>query len=274
MISFIGVISFSGFLNVSVKLLMSILLSGSLGGFIGLVDDLFKLNKRTLVYLTLLIALPVITFRAGSTVVYLTPWGPRDLGLFFWLIVPFVFAYLTNSVNIYAAVNGLEAGLGFVTSFSLGVCALIYGSLEAALSLFTLAGSLLGFLYWNKYPSKVFPGNIGTYFIGSVLAASIIAGVIKLAGVIATFPYFINFVLRLKHRFKPTFARKTMDGLIYSERVDALFAYPIHGKPRSEKQVFLFCLMVQVFFGFLAVSFSWYHALLVKGAPVLLGGYP
>jgi UDP-N-acetylmuramyl pentapeptide phosphotransferase/UDP-N-acetylglucosamine-1-phosphate transferase len=99
---------------------------------------------------------------------------------------------LTNGINIYAGFNGLETGLGLITSFSLGICSLIYGSLESAISLLVLAGALTAFLKWNLPPAKVLPGNSGSYLIGAVLSASIIAGSIKLAGTIACVPYLFN----------------------------------------------------------------------------------
>lgn len=253
MLGYMIPMAFTGLLGVSEKYILAVLFSSSLGGVIGLFDDLFKLNKVSLILLTLLIGVPIATLRAGIPIVYSSPWGKLNLGVYFWLAVPFIFAFLTNGVNIYAGFNGLEAGLGAITAGSLAVCAILYGSREAALSLLSLTGSLLGFLIWNKYPAKVFPGNVGTYFVGSVLAASIIVGTIKLAGIIAIVPYFVNFLLRLKDGFKWTVGKVDAEGKVYEDRINALWAIFMYKRPRDEWKVVRDCWLLQLLFGALAV---------------------
>ena len=235
--------------------LLGLILASTLGVIIGLVDDILTLEKRTLVLSTLFAGLPISIYKIGSPYIYATPFGPISLDPYFWFLVPFVFAYYCNSVNIYAGFNGLEAGLGFITSTSLGVCAIIYGSYESAFLLFSLSGALLAFLKYNWYPAKIFPGNSGTYLIGSVFAATIIAGTLKTVGLIATFPYFINFILRLKDRLRWTVGEMNDEGLIYSDKICALWAVFIR-KPTKEKNIVLKCLILQLLFGGLAISYA------------------
>lgn len=253
---YLGALTLAGFLPLDEKLMLSIFLSSSLGALIGLVDDIFTLNRKTLVALTFVVGLPIITFRAGSTVVTIHPFGPVDLGVGFWLLVPLIFAFLTNSVNIYAGFNGLEAGLGVITCLSLGISAFIYGAMESATSLITISGALLGFLYHNKYPAKVFLGNSGTYLIGAVLAASIIAGVIKMAGIIACFPYVINFILRAIDRFTWTVGETNPDERIYTDKRSSLWALFIVNHPRDERTIVYYCLVLQMVFGVTAILYS------------------
>ena len=258
-------LTISGILNLEYRFLFAIFLSATLAALAGLIDDLFKLSKSALVALTFLISLPVVAFQAGTTLVYLTPVGPRDLGWFFWLLVPFAFAFLMNGVNIYAGFNGLEAGLGFISSLSLGICAMIYGSWESAASLLALAGSLLSFLRWNWFPAKIFIGNTGTFLIGGVIAASIIAGTIKLAGVIALFPYIANFMLRVRDRFTCTVADVEMfpDGTLKNRKLTALWALFIRKSPATETNVVTHCLLIQIVFGLIAITFSYNHVGLI-----------
>jgi len=258
-------LTMSGILNLEYRFSFAIFLSATLAALAGLVDDLFKLSKSALVALTFLISLPVIAFQAGTTLVYLTPVGPRDLGWFFWLLVPFAFAFLMNGVNIYAGFNGLEAGLGFVSSLSLGICAVMYGSWESAVSLFALSGALLSFLRWNWFPAKIFIGNTGTFLIGAVLVASIIAGTIKLAGVIALFPYIINFILRARDRFITTVAdiETLADGTLSNNKLTALWALFMYRSPVKESAAVTRCLLVQAIFGVFAIVFAYYHANLI-----------
>ncbi|MFQ6126791.1 MAG: hypothetical protein ACE5PM_06265 [Candidatus Hydrothermarchaeales archaeon] len=260
LVGFIGAVTLSGMMGVNEKLMLAILLSASLGGLIGLLDDLFTLNKKVLVFSTLLMGMPIITFRAGSTMIYLTPFGPADLGVFFWLSVPLIFAFLANGVNIYAGFNGLEAGLGAITATSLAISSLVYGSTESAIAFFSLTGALIAFLKWNWHPAKVFPGNSGTYLIGAVLAASIIAGMIKLAGVIATTPYLINLLLRALDGFRWSVGETSEEGLVYSTKINALWALFMYRRPRGEPRVVAYCLLLQALFGGIAIVFSCYHS--------------
>jgi len=259
-VGFATAMTFSAMLGLDYRLLFAIFLSGTLALIAGLIDDLLSLRRVALVIVTFLVGMPVVAFHAGSTLVYLTPIGPADLGLFFWVLVPFAFAFMMNAVNVYAGFNGLEASLGAVTSLSLGICAILYGSWESAVSLFVLGGALLSFLRWNWCPAKVFIGNSGTMLLGAVLASSIISGTIKIAGVIVLLPYIANFVLRASDRFRWTVGETLENGSVSSGRRNALWALFIHNSPANEQQVVLRCLAVQVLFGLVAVMFAYYHA--------------
>jgi UDP-N-acetylmuramyl pentapeptide phosphotransferase/UDP-N-acetylglucosamine-1-phosphate transferase len=262
---FVGVaaaLTVSGALNLDYRFMFAIFLSGTLAALGGIVDDLFKLSKVALVGVTLLVGLPVVAFQAGSTLVYLTPFGPKDLGWLFWALVPFAFAFLMNGVNIYSGFNGLEAGLALVSSMSLGACAFLYGSWESAASLFALSGALLAFLKWNWDPARLLIGNSGTLLVGAIMAASIVTGTIKVAGVIALFPYIINFIMRARDRFKSTVADAQVlpDGRLKMSKTTALWAVFIRRSPAPEKTVVIRCMLVQIAFGISAVIFAYFHA--------------
>jgi len=251
----------AGLWSLDYRLLFAIFLSATLAALAGLIDDLFALNKIALIVLTFLVSLPVVAFHAGSTKILLSPVGPQDLGSSFWLLVPFAFAFLMNGVNVYAGFNGLEAGLGLVSSFSLATCAVIYGSLESAISLFALAGALLAVFKWNSFPAKVFIGGSGTFLIGAVFASSIIAGSTKIVGIIVLFPYFVNFILRARDRFASSVADVEImpGGGLRKHGLTALWSVFIYGSSTSEPQMVNRCIALQILFGAVAVLFAYYH---------------
>ena len=260
-IGFLAACTVSGLYNINDRIMLGMIMASTLGAIVGLVDDIFELGKETLVLFTFLTGIPIITYRLGSTIITLTPIGPIDLGIIFWITIPFIFAYYTNSVNIYAGFNGLEAGLGLVTSITLGISALIYNSIESAILLFSLAGGLLAFLKYNWYPARIFPGNTGTYLIGAVYASAIIAGTIKTAGIIATLPYFINFILRLINKLNWTVGKTTKDGKIYTDKTEALWAIFMK-KPTDEKTVTTKCITLQLIFSIITILVSYIHHIL------------
>jgi len=246
----------AGLLNVDSKTMLLVYLVGVLACLLGLIDDILTLNKKTLIAFSLIIGFPFLTYHGGSTFITLTPFGPQDLGPLFWPLALIGVAFLANSVNIYAGFNGLEAGLGLITSTCLGICASLYGSVESTLILFTLAGSLLAFLKFNIYPAKIFIGNSGTYLIGAVIASAIIVGTIKTVGLIACAPYIINACLRLLGGLKWTVGNLTADGKVVCDKVTALWGVFMYKKPISEKALVLRCWLLQLVFGLLAVLYA------------------
>jgi UDP-N-acetylglucosamine--dolichyl-phosphate N-acetylglucosaminephosphotransferase len=51
---------------------------------------------------------------------------------------------------------------------------------------------LLAFYYYNRYPSKVFSGDVGSLSIGASLGAIAIIGRIEVVAVVAFFPQIMN----------------------------------------------------------------------------------
>jgi UDP-N-acetylglucosamine--dolichyl-phosphate N-acetylglucosaminephosphotransferase len=106
-----------------------------------------------------------------------------ELGMFYKLYMLLLAIFCTNSINIYAGINGLEAGQSFV----IGLSVLIHNLLEldskyANQHLFSIVfimpfiSTTLGLLYYNVYPSQVFVGDTFTYFAGMTLAVVGILG--------------------------------------------------------------------------------------------------
>ncbi|MGC8911156.1 MAG: hypothetical protein ACP5K8_03700 [Nitrososphaeria archaeon] len=257
LLGFTSALTLAGTLDLDTKALMLIYITATLACLLGLLDDLLTLSKKTLVTFSLLIGTPFLTYHKGSTFITLTPFGPQDLGIIFWPLALLGVAFLANSVNIYAGFNGLEAGLGFITSASLAISALIYNSLESTLTLSILAASLLAFLKYNYYPAKAFIGNSGTYMTGAIIASAIIVGTIKTAGIIACTPYIINFILRAKDKFKWTVGTTTEDNKIVSEKICALWSIFMYKKPADEKTIVKKCWLTQTVFGTLAILYSY-----------------
>jgi len=256
LLGFSSALTLAGTLELDTKALMLIYITATLACLLGLLDDLLTLSKKTLVIFSLLIGTPFLTYHKGSTFVTLTPFGPQDLGLLFWPLALLGVAFLANGVNIYAGFNGLEAGLGFITSASLAISSLIYNSIESALTLSILAASLLAFLKYNYYPAKAFIGNSGTYMTGAIIASAIIVGTIKTAGIIACTPYIINFLLRAKDRFQWTVGKTAGENKIVSEKICSLWSIFMYKKPAEEKTVVKKCWLTQAVFGALAIAYS------------------
>lgn len=147
----------------SVDVLYVVLIS-VLFGLIGFLDDVGKIDLYKKLYLSLFAGVITIAFFFGSNITFL---------IFSFLFV----VVIGNAINIFAGLNGLEIGLSVLVGFFMAVLSFIEGLMipfYIFLSYFVLVSV---FLIYNKYPSKVFPGDSGTLFTGGLFASvSIVYG--------------------------------------------------------------------------------------------------
>jgi len=186
---------------------------------IGMIDDIlgWKLGLRRWhkVILTLLASLPMIVINAGNSKIYIPQIGVyMELGLIFPLIIiPAMVVWSSNSFNIIAGYNGLEGGMGIIILGTLSYATWRVG--ETWISVIALIGvlCLLGFLFFNWYPAKIFPGDTLTYSIGGLIACIAILGSAQKVFGILFIPYAIEAVLKLRGKLKKeSFAVVTQDG--------------------------------------------------------------
>lgn len=177
-----------------------------LAGFIGFTDDILGwrrgLTQFQKVLLTIPIALPLMVINAGHSVMSI-PFVPEtvDFGLIYpLLLVPIGIIGATNGFNLLAGYNGLEAGMGLITFTTFGITGLIVERYWISLMAFIVSASLLAFLYFNRYPAKVFPGNSFTYSVGSLIAAIAILGDMEKLAVWLFSLYFIEGLLYFRAR--------------------------------------------------------------------------
>lgn len=103
-----------------------------------------------------------------------------------WFYLPFAMLVLvgaSNAVNLTDGLDGLAAGCTFVTALALAVITVFApiglnsaGLREDSAMIFAaLAGSTLGFLWFNRHPAQVFMGDAGSLPIGGLLAVTALA---------------------------------------------------------------------------------------------------
>jgi UDP-GlcNAc:undecaprenyl-phosphate GlcNAc-1-phosphate transferase len=128
----------------------------------GLIDDLIEL-KPIYKLLAQVIAAFLIIYRG-----YI--FGDDNLGL---LGIPITFIFvigITNAINLLDNMDGLSAGVSAIVAIISGILALQINNIPTALMAFVLAGSTLGFLFFNFNPAKIFMGDSGSLFLGFSLS--------------------------------------------------------------------------------------------------------
>ncbi len=199
---------------------------------IGILDDMFDLRHSVKAVIPIFASLPLVAIASvGSPTINIPFMGEINFGILYALIlVPIAITACSNMTNMLAGFNGMEAGMGITMSLSLAVIALFIGTPEGLIAfiiLISLAGALLGFLKYNWFPAKVFPGDVGNLTIGAVIATAIIIGNFESYGVIVMLPFIIEFFVKLINKL-PT---KNWQGKCISGKL-----YPFNEKPISFAQ--------------------------------------
>lgn len=153
---------------------------------LGFIDDYLIVKRGNNIGLTefqklfgqILIALIFffIYMKSGANpVIDLTTLGIKiNLGWLYGIFILFMLVASSNAVNITDGLDGLAGGLSFMAFLALGLISWnsggISGSEDMAIFCFILVGTILGFLFFNTHPAKIFMGDTGSLSLGATLA--------------------------------------------------------------------------------------------------------
>lgn len=154
-------------------------------GFVGFLDDFFKLKfKRNLgltslqkamlqmavsaLYLYLLYKQGVMTCDLYIPFVNVVFEIHPLVYIFFAM---FVIVGCVNAVNLTDGVDGLCASVTVPVMIFFAVAAVAAGKFDLALLPASLVGGLIAYLFYNWHPAKVFMGDTGSLFLGGVVCA-------------------------------------------------------------------------------------------------------
>lgn len=175
---------------------------------IGLIDDISDLPQRLKAVSLAFAALPLMLVHLGVPAIAF-PFGYQwsfqgQWHLLYWLIlVPVGVTGVANAMNMSAGYNGLETGQIGMASISLIVVGQLLGAADVAMLVFgAIFGCALGLYYFNRYPARVFVGDIGTLGLGAALAAGIILAHIEFYGLIAIAPAFFELFAMIYYGLK------------------------------------------------------------------------
>lgn len=186
---------------------------------LGFADDLFDIRWRNKFFLPAIAAVPLLVVYYvdfGVTRIMLPPMlglgSSIDLGGFYYVYMAATAVFCTNCINIYAGVNGLEAGQSLVIGVILLINDLLYiltpnhpaaeSHLLSAYFIIPFLGVTLPLVYYNWFPAKVFVGDTFCYFSGMVFAVSGILGHFSKTLLLFLVPQIFNFVYSAPQLFK------------------------------------------------------------------------
>lgn len=160
---------------------LGLLLGGALMFLVGLYDDVKQMRALYKLYGQIAAACIAWAFGFRLDVVDLPFLHQLDTGL---LSLPLTVVWIVgiiNAVNLIDGLDGLAAGVVFFAAITNFAVAALMGTTFVGLVMATLAGAVLGFLFFNFNPARIFMGDSGSYFLGFVLAACSIAGPLQKA---------------------------------------------------------------------------------------------
>jgi len=206
--------------NSNIASILAILSGVFLAAIIGIIDDVLGwkigLKQWQKPLLTLLVAAPIMAVNAGIRVMSIPFIGDVNFGITYPLfVIPLLIAIGTNGFNMLAGYNGLETSQGIIILTTLAYYSYMTNSPWLSIVALCMVAALGAFLFFNKYPAKVFPGDTLTYSVGGLAAMISIMANLEKIFIIIFIPYIIEFFLKLRGFFKKeSFARVQEDGTL------------------------------------------------------------
>jgi len=245
-----------------------------MAAMIGLIDDVSDLRQRLKAIAVSFAALPLMLVHLGTPAIDL-PFGysfdfSGQWHLIYWLIlVPIGVTGVANAMNMSAGYNGLESGQIAIISAALLLVSEVKGSPDVATLVFgAVLGCSIGLYLFNRYPAKIFIGDIGTLGLGAALAAGVILGHLEFYGVIAIAPAFYEMAAtvyfglhgengnRKKAYRNPVFLPNGQIAAPEGAKHYTLAQWLLSRKPRTEKRLVSHILLLYALSGLAALLAS------------------
>lgn len=191
-------------------------------GLVGFLDDYIKIALKRSLGLTAKqklggqfivgILIAIMGSRLGTDTYIPFYNGYIDLGFLYYPFIVLFMLAITNSVNLTDGLDGLASGVTSVVAIFFIVAAYKLNIFDVSLASASILGACLGFLLFNKYPAKVFMGDVGSLALGGAVGALAIAlkmpvmlifvGGVYLAETLSVIIQVTSFKLRNKRVFR------------------------------------------------------------------------
>lgn len=145
---------------------------------VGLLDDAIALRGRQKLLLQILVVVAIV---GGGTVVQSFNLLGYDisLGIFAYPVTVLWLLAAINALNLLDGADAMASTVGAIISGGLAVLCVQTGNPLGALVAAALAGSLVGFLFYNRPPATIYLGDAGSMVIGLLIGVISIWGAVK-----------------------------------------------------------------------------------------------
>jgi len=130
----------------------------------GLIDDWRELSVLAKIFVQTIATSLLVVFGVKTQIVYIGD-GINIILTFIWVLG------VTNAFNHLDVMDGVAGGNAVIISLAFFIVSFLSGNLNTAVLSLALTGAVIGFLFYNLPPAKVYLGNSGSHFLGFILAA-------------------------------------------------------------------------------------------------------
>jgi UDP-N-acetylglucosamine--dolichyl-phosphate N-acetylglucosaminephosphotransferase len=226
----------------------------------GLLDDLIDIGRKLKIFAPFFLAFPIALLNIDTSLWIV--FTSIELGLIYsYIIAPVYVMVVTNLINMHSGYNGLSGGLSAILLSFIGLKIFLkYNGYEPLIYLMPIFGAVLAFMFYNKYPSKIFLGNSGTLMLGSAIGGLLILNNMEIFGVVILIPHILNFLMYIYCLItkKPTIKWGSVDEKGYLKvpsKIAALKYTIAYYMKVTEPQAVLILYGITTLFGFLGLIF-------------------
>ncbi|POA07885.1 glycosyltransferase family 4 protein [Staphylococcus carnosus] len=136
---------------------------------VGLIDDVYNLKPILKLLGQCIAALVVVYYGVTIDFIQLS-FGTIHFGI---LSVPFTVFWIiaiTNAINLIDGLDGLAAGVSTIAFMTIGFIAILQADIFIIMICSVMIGSLIGFLFYNFHPAKIFLGDSGSLHLGFIIS--------------------------------------------------------------------------------------------------------
>ena len=192
-------------ISMPIREIAALTLCGGIVALIGWLDDIHRLPYRIRLIvqaITSTIIISAVGYYHTITVLFIGDIHLPLIGILFtflWIVG------LTNAYNFMDGIDGIAGGQALIAGLGWAIVGYVSGVTFVCLIGVLLAATSLGFLFHNWPPARIFMGDVGSAFIGFILAVlPIMAGQrdprIMIAGVLLVWPFIFDTSFTLARR--------------------------------------------------------------------------
>ena len=214
------IIFFPSFFRETLTFLLTVLLAG----VIGFIDDIKKLRSRYKIILSIFSGSIIFFANLFGLITIASPTIPfidrTRLTIIYPFLVPLIVAVFTNTVNMLEGYNGEGSGTCLIATCFLFICSIIWNSAEGVIFTIPVIAVIFPFFIFNKYPAKIFPGDVGTLAMGAMIACIMLFGSLEVATFCALLIHIFNsfyYIYSVRGFFESSDIRESKDDIILLE---------------------------------------------------------
>ncbi len=150
-----------------IPLALGLLAAAFILHILGLIDDKRALGPYIKLFIQLAVTAGFVAIFDVRAVTFLDNLGAGKLPSI--IVTVLWIGTITNAFNFLDNMDGLSAGVAAVCTTAFFITAVLIEQWFVAATLALLLGAVLGFLYWNFPPAKIFMGDSGSLVLGFIL---------------------------------------------------------------------------------------------------------